>query len=213
MPRFAYRRAFTLIELLVVISIIALLIAILLPALQAARRAAQRTQCASNLRQIGLALYAYAQDYDQHLPSTSWSGSLASYVPFSEPPFPLVCPVKPHNLSSPPNFSRINLSFNSRLDEDGSNASFNGAPNPPGVFQWTIPLESIQDTTGTFMVFDGKLVSEAVPGSPADWASTHVNSPDRVDGRHDESANILYVDGHGAGARSAVVEDFTPDRD
>src|ERR1700722_16915261 len=63
------RTGFTLIELLVVIAIIAILAAILFPVFAAAREKARQTSCASNLKQIGLAILQYAQDYDELYPA------------------------------------------------------------------------------------------------------------------------------------------------
>lgn len=61
-------RGFTLIELLVVMGIVVVLLGILLPSLAGARHAARRTVCLSNLRQIGTAIYSYANDNQGRIP-------------------------------------------------------------------------------------------------------------------------------------------------
>ena len=63
--------AFSLVELLVVIAIIGFLIALLLPAVRMARESAKRVKCASQLRQVGMAFHAYANDNKGWLPAFS----------------------------------------------------------------------------------------------------------------------------------------------
>src|SRR5439155_13821342 len=71
------RKGFTLIELLVVIAIIAILAAILFPVFARAREKARGASCLSNMKQIGLAIIMYTQDYDETLPVCDRIASLS----------------------------------------------------------------------------------------------------------------------------------------
>jgi len=69
------KSAFTLIELLVVIAIIAILASILFPVFARARENARKAACQSNLKQIGIAMIMYTQDYDEKYPSAANGGA------------------------------------------------------------------------------------------------------------------------------------------
>jgi prepilin-type N-terminal cleavage/methylation domain-containing protein len=126
------RNAFTLIELLVVIAIIAILAAILFPVFAQAREKARQTACLSNMKQIGLGLTMYAQDYDEVLPPanddvtnfaapTSKPNFLGSLIPYikSKPIF--VCPSTP--LATDPASVKLGLQPNA---ESSTNYMGNG---------------------------------------------------------------------------------------
>src|SRR5688572_12801376 len=87
-------RGFTLIELLVVIAIIAILAAILFPVFARARENARRASCQSNLKQVGLGLLQYSQDYDERfpilyynvmpVPNEGWASFIQPYMKSSQ---------------------------------------------------------------------------------------------------------------------------------
>ena len=76
------KSGFTLIELLVVIAIIALLVSLLMPSLNQAKELAKRTVCAANLRNIGAAVFSYANDSNGSIPP-QWSHDDAARYPIN----------------------------------------------------------------------------------------------------------------------------------
>ena len=87
------KKAFTLIELLVVIAIIAILAAILFPVFARARENARRSSCQSNLKQIGLGILQYNQDYDEKYPF--------QYDPATTDGIPIANPMGSDNITIP----------------------------------------------------------------------------------------------------------------
>jgi prepilin-type N-terminal cleavage/methylation domain-containing protein/prepilin-type processing-associated H-X9-DG protein len=97
-PKASVSSGFTLIELLVVIAIIAILAAILFPVFARARENARRASCSSNLKQLGLGILQYAQDYDEKYPmrfidGAGWNQTTQPYLKSAQV---FVCPSNPN---------------------------------------------------------------------------------------------------------------------
>jgi prepilin-type N-terminal cleavage/methylation domain-containing protein/prepilin-type processing-associated H-X9-DG protein len=131
-----WRSGFTLIELLVVIAIIAILIALLLPAVQQAREAARRTQCRNNLKQLGLAMHNYHDNFNQFAPTIfadsgalTWSDSsrgsyMIRYLPY---------------IDQAPFFNALNFSLMGTAWNPGN---FEAQTNPNGQLWRNTPIPS-----------------------------------------------------------------------
>ncbi len=207
------RKAFTLIELLVVIAIIAILAAILFPVFARARENARRSSCQSNLKQIGLGILQYTQDYDEKYPNQVPGDSVAIANPLGSNPVTIPDKTQPYIKSAqiwkcPSSSQDINMGgvgpvfisyhYNGALIE-------NGTTQPTGISQ-----AAVAEVARTVMLRDAANKRAfnnffLRPRTFGDGAATQLVlvQDDRNDYRnvaniepHFNGYNLLLCDGH-----------------
>jgi len=202
------RRGFTLIELLVVIAIIAILAAILFPVFAKAREKARQSSCMSNLKQIGLGLIQYIQDYDETTPaawyvsnanvtgSWKWADAISPYVKSTQV---FQCPSNSTKVVYEAAF--VPPVMNSGTYSYGANTNYWGGNNGGGSTcnhvggraqaDVKVPAETVWATD-----YSGSFESAAQFDIAGDFlAAPGTGNYPRVY-RHMEMCNTLFCDGH-----------------
>ena len=207
------KRGFTLIELLVVIAIIAILAAILFPVFARARENARRASCQSNVKQIALGVFMYAQDYDEKLPqvkvntfanATSLStpaGWVDALQPYLKSTQIFQCPSE----TNPPKNSGVNAT--DVISGQYSDYWINGTAAGRSDAQFDAPAVTVLigdgagSTTATTETDDSGFVGSARYFTDGDGTACLAADAGKKAvfggaGRHLDGANIAFADGH-----------------
>jgi len=191
------RKGFTLIELLVVIAIIAILAAILFPVFAKAREAARGTTCKSNLKQIGLAINMYKQDYDELLAGhvngqTSWtwtgSGSTywgALYLNYTKNQALWACPS-----AKDPSTKFNSYGLSGFLDGTATTSGISDAAvtQPAGTILAHDSFESRMDDNGDMLCISSGFTENLAQAGDVRYKTEAW--------RHSDTCNVLFFDGH-----------------
>lgn len=208
------KSGFTLIELLVVIAIIAILASILFPVFARARENARRSSCQSNLKQIGLAMAQYVQDYDQVYPmaygydsggnqTVAWDRELAPYLGFLVYPPTLPSGPSPSILKCPDD-TLDRGSFQSTRSYSLVNGGTATAPTgfcgkafgPPLIHNEGRNMNEIPAPAGTFMFVEYASTSNCFGRATGVTVDSPTTQQSAVKPFHFDGWNYLYADGH-----------------
>jgi prepilin-type N-terminal cleavage/methylation domain-containing protein/prepilin-type processing-associated H-X9-DG protein len=229
------KRGFTLIELLVIIAIISILAAILFPVFARARENARRASCISNLKQMGLGVMMYVQDYDGHFPYSQMTmasmGLTSSQVPgyadfvgssvvWEEQTYPYVkstqiyyCPSRPFTGGGFYGNYGANRIIMPKASEDHYAA--------PSEATLTFPAQTyLAMDAGIYIlspanvkapIYAGIYLPGTGPGSFANLTATNQSSfssgalDDFKSGRHFGGVNVCFADGHVKWLKTEIV--------
>ena len=194
------KSAFTLIELLVVIAIIAILAAILFPVFARARENARRSSCQSNLKQIGLGIIQYTQDYDEAFPllraNAAGDGDAGVFVqiqPYLKSTQILQCPSEPNPPTVPNGTDYSDYAYNLGLGF-GDNGTAGGGSRSLSQAVLTQPVLTVMALDG--QQYRGDNWSAGCGGTISCAGALQVVQGSGAAQRHLETANMLFTDGH-----------------